>query len=128
MGGEQQQVSDGGSEIHRLQSAWDNPSAISACPQLRDPRLARGGWAAEVPMGPPAKLTQLLPLEYGAGVLTEQAIVCACGNVFMNDSDFCRKCGKEWPKASSVDRGHEPCQNSPLAWSLEYCQGHQPLC
>lgn len=47
-------------------SKVDHPAAISACSQLRDPRLARGGWAAEVPLWPLAEPTQ-------AGTLTEEA-------------------------------------------------------
>jgi hypothetical protein len=28
----------------------------------------------------------------------DKALVCACGNTFMSDSNFCRKCGKKRPE------------------------------
>lgn len=70
-------------------------------------RLGRQERAGFATTGGSAADSLITPIDRGAGALGDsaparsRAVVCACSNVFMPDSAFCRKCGARRPKDTS---------------------------
>jgi len=53
------------------------------------------------------------PVTKGLALTVKPALVCVCGNTFMEDSNFCRKCGKKRPVSSLPTPHYSPVTRSP---------------